>query len=52
MNAHRHRPTGRTLLQRAGATAAGLLPIGRALAQGAPFPSHPITLICPWPPSG
>jgi tripartite-type tricarboxylate transporter receptor subunit TctC len=38
------------VLQGAGAAAVLLSPAGRAFAQS--FPNRPITLICPWPPSG
>jgi len=48
-----HRPLRRrAVLRGAGAAAAMLWPAARSLAQAAPFPNRPITLICPWPPSG
>ena len=43
-------PRRRTVLL--GAGAAMLSPAARVLAQPGPFPNRPITLICPWPPSG
>jgi tripartite-type tricarboxylate transporter receptor subunit TctC len=50
MTVHHRHPSRRTVLQGAGAAAALLSPAGRAFAQS--FPNRPITLICPWPPSG